>query len=84
MDRLPKERGTPRLSDEELEYYGELYVTYHIHEGGVEFEGFLTNPEYYLRKYSRGRWQGEDEGRQRRRGLLGFLRLRHASRTPSG
>jgi hypothetical protein len=84
MDRHPNERGTPRLTDEELEYYGDLYVTYQIHGAGVEFESFLTNPEYFLRKYSRGRWRGEDEGRRRRRGLLGFLRLRPASRTPSG
>ncbi len=84
MDRHPNERGMPRLTDEELEYYGELFLTYQIRDAGVEFEGFLTNPEYFLRKYSRGRWPGEGERRRRRRGLLGLLRLRPAPRTPSG
>jgi hypothetical protein len=83
MDRHPSEGGMPRLTDEELEYYGELFLTYQIRDAGVEFESFLTNPEYFLRKYSRGRWPGEGEKR-RRRGWLRLLRLRPAPRTPSG
>ncbi len=84
MDWHPYKRGLPRLTDEELEYFGDLYISYQIHAVGVDFENFLIDPEYYLRKYAKGRWADEDERRRRRRGLLGFLRLRHASRTPSG
>jgi hypothetical protein len=42
-----------RLSDEELEYYGELYAVQDIRSAGIEFEVFLSNPDYYIRKYGR-------------------------------
>jgi hypothetical protein len=75
-------RSSARLSDEELEYYGDLYVRCGIREFGVDFEGFLNNPEYYLQKYARGRWRGEGgDGQDRRRGLLGYLGLRQTTPT---
>ncbi|MGD0266669.1 MAG: hypothetical protein ABSD47_17195 [Candidatus Methylomirabilota bacterium] len=83
MERRQSERSFPHLSDEELEFYGNLYVECQIREAGVDFESFLNNPEYYLRKYAQGRWRavfGKPEGRK---GLLRFLRLRPATRTPS-
>ncbi len=83
MDRHPIEGGSLRLTDEELEYYGDLYITYQIHAAGVEFDSFLSNPDYFLRKYARGRCPGDGDRKKRRRGLLGFLRLRPAPRTPS-
>jgi hypothetical protein len=85
MARSHEKRSSHRVSDEELEYYGNLYVGSAIRDGGVDFETFLSNPEYYLAKYPR---RGEpkeraDDGRGRK-GLRYFLRFRSASRTPSG
>ena len=77
-------RSSPRLSDEELEYYGDLYIRWGIRGAGVDFEGFLNNPEYYLQKHTSGRWRaGGREGDDGRKGLLGYLRLRQAARTPA-
>jgi hypothetical protein len=68
------------LSDEELEYYAELYLGH----AGVDFETFLGNPDYYLIKYPRRDerrvGQSDDNGR---RGLRQLFRLRSASRTSS-
>jgi hypothetical protein len=77
-------RSSPRLSDEELEYYGDLYVRCAIRDAGVEFESFLDNPEYYLQKYARGHpaLSGRD-GDGERKGFLRYLRFRHETRTPS-
>ena len=77
MTRAQEKRRLQRLSDEELEYYGELYLVCGIREAGVEFEGFLSNPDYYLAKYPRrdGRRDGANNGAARR-GLLRFLGLR--------
>jgi hypothetical protein len=81
----PREgRLVPRLSDEELEYYGDLYLTRGIREAGVDFASYLSNPEYYLTRYGKtdevpdGR---DDDGRAALRQLI---RFRSASRTPSG
>ncbi len=73
-----------RLSDEELEYYGQLYVRYTIRQAGVDFETFLDKPEYYIQKYAKGHAaNSRKDGDKPRKGLLGFLRLRQVSRTPS-
>jgi hypothetical protein len=82
MPRPQEKRSSQRWSDEELEYYGELYLSREMREAGVEFEGFLSNPDYYLLKYPRkdGQRDGKDDGRDRR-GFRRFLRLRSASRT---
>ncbi len=37
-----------RISDEQLEYYGDCFVQWKIRKLGVGFEGFLACPEYYL------------------------------------
>ncbi|HSB72816.1 MAG TPA: hypothetical protein VLT62_26120 [Candidatus Methylomirabilis sp.] len=80
MDRRQNERSPDRLSDEELEYYGDLYIECNIREVGLDFESFLGNPDHYLRKYARERWRaGRDDGRNRRRGILGYLGLRPAA-----
>lgn len=85
MPRPPNPRSLPRLSDEELEYYGGLYIRCVIRNVGVDFETFLENPEYYLEKYAKGHpaISGRD-GDGGRKGLRSYLRLRHATRTPSG
>ena len=84
MERRQNDRSPDHLSDEELEYYGDLYVECHIKEAGLDFESFLGSPEHYLRMYAQGRWRaGRDDGRKRRKGLLGYLGLRPATRTPS-
>ncbi len=66
----------PRLSDEELEYYGDLYIRCKIREAGVDFENFLSNPEYYLQKHARKFQANSDaDGNGRRRSLRKFLHL---------
>jgi len=84
MANSQKPRSSARLSDEELEYYGDLFVRCVIRQAGVDFETFLDNPEYYLQKYAKGHpaLRGRD-GDARRKGLLSYLRLRHVTRTPS-
>lgn len=82
MGRPQEKHASPRLSDEDLEYYGELYLHREIRAAGVEFEHFLANPEYYLAKYpERDARRDRDGGR--RKGILQFLRLRPATRTSS-
>ncbi len=74
----------PRLSDEELEYYGDLYLTRGIREAGVDFSSYLSNPEYYLTKY--GKRDGVPNGKKAsdgREALRHLIRLRSAPRTPS-
>ena len=77
-------RSLPRLSDEELEYYGDLYVLCAIRQAGVDFETFLSNPEYYLQKYAKGHPAlSSRDGDARRKGFFSFLHLRQATRSPS-
>ncbi len=73
-----------RLSDEELEYYGELYVRYAIRQAGVDFETYLDKPEYYLQKYAKGHVaNSRRDGDKGRKGLLSFLRQSQTIRTSS-
>jgi len=85
MARPQEKRYTERLSDEELEYFAELYLGHGIRNAGVDFETFLGNPDYYLIKYPRRdeRRGGQNDGNGRH-GLRQFFGLRSASRTPSG
>ncbi len=66
-----EDRGVARrISDEELEYYGELYLQQGLGEV-VDFETFLLDPERYLQhRRSEG---ARDSGRK---GLLGLFRTR--------
>lgn len=77
MDRSRDEWSSPRLSDEELEYFGELYVRCRLREAGVAFENYLENPEYYLQKHARGLWRGKPAPPQPS-GLSRWFRLRPA------
>jgi len=85
MAQSKNERSLPRLSDEELEYYADLYIHYAIRGAGVEFEGFLNNPEYYLRKHA-PEYQAVDDqdGGGWGKSLRSYLRLRHRTRPSSG
>jgi hypothetical protein len=84
MARPHRSRSSPRLSDEELDYYGDLYVCCSIRGAGVDFETFLRDPDYYLQKHARGHPAVPGAlGEDRRRGLRSYLRLRQATRTPS-
>jgi hypothetical protein len=75
-------RSSPRVSDEELEYYGDLYVRCDIRGKGVDFESFLNNPEYYLQKHARGHPAlGGRDGDEERKDLRSRLRLHRAPRT---
>ena len=77
-------RSPLHLSDEELEFYGDLYVRCAIRGAGVDFESFLSNPEYYLQKHAKGHpaiaGLFGDGGRK---SLRDYLRLRQTSRTHS-
>ena len=53
MGRQPEPHFAARLSDEELEYYGDLFAAQNIRSAGIEYEAVLSNPDYYLRKYGR-------------------------------
>ncbi len=76
--------SSPRLSDEELDYYGDLYVRWRIRKCGVDFETFLNNPEYYLQKYAQGPWRsGEDEGDNGRVSSHSNLPFRQPTSSPS-
>ncbi len=75
MDRPRDEWSSLRLSDEELEHFGELFVRCRLREAGVPFEKYLENPEYYLQKYARGLWRTKPET-PKRAGLFGFFRPR--------
>ena len=74
-------RSSPRLSDEELDYYADLYIQYAIREVGIEFESFLNNPEYYLQKHAPKRQvaAGQD-GRGWVKGLRAYLKIRQRAR----
>jgi hypothetical protein len=82
MGRSQEKHSSPRLSDEELDYFGELYLAREIRAAGVEFDHFLANPEYYLAKYPAKDGRRDGDG-GRRKGLRQFFRLRPATRTPS-
>lgn len=84
MGSPQKARLSARVSDEELEYYGDLFVRCAIRGAGVDFETFLTNPEYYLQKHAKGHpaLAGRDGGG--RKGLRDYLRLRQTTRASSG
>ena len=82
MDRPRDEWLSGRLSDEELEHFGELYVRCCLREAGVQFENYLENPEYYLNKHARDLWRAKPAP-PKRRGLLRFFRLRIAGPSSS-
>jgi hypothetical protein len=84
MGNPQENRPVPRLSDEELEYYGDLYLTRGVREAGVDLESYLGNPEYYLAKYGTGEGVpgGTDDG-DGQEALRRMIRLRSASRTSS-
>ncbi len=85
MGNSQESSPAPRLSDEELEYYGDLYLTRGIREAGVDFQSYLSNPEYYLAKYGRKSETHDDkDDGDRAEGLRQLIRWRSASRTSSG
>jgi hypothetical protein len=84
MGNPQEHRPVSRLSDEELEYYGDLYLTRGVREAGVDFESYLGNPEYYLAKYGTGDGiPGGKDGSDGQGPLRQMIRLRSASRTSS-
>jgi hypothetical protein len=83
MGRFPEKRTSRRWSDEELEYYAELYLGRTMREAGVEFETFLSNPDYYLLKYPRRDGQRDGGPTRRPHGLRHFFGLRPTSRASS-
>jgi len=84
MGHLQESSPVPHLSDEELEYYGDLYLTRGIREAGVDFASYLNNPEYYLTKYGKTDEVPDGRANDDRAGIRQLIRLRSASRTPSG
>ena len=85
MARPQDKRSSQLLSDEELDYFAELYLGHGLRNAGVDFETFLGNPDYYLVKYpKRDERRGSQNVGNGRRGLRQFFRLRPVTRTPSG
>ena len=85
MARSQDKRSPQRLSDEELEYYAELYLDHGIRDAGVDFETFLGNPDYFLLRHPRRDVRRDDRSNgDGRRGLWHFFRPRPTSRTSSG
>jgi len=85
MTRPQDKRSSQLLSDEELDYFAELYLGRGLRNAGVDFETFLGNPDYYLVKYpKRDERRGAQNDGNGRRGLRQFFRLRPVTRTPSG
>jgi len=85
MARPQDKRSSQLLSDEELDYFAELYLGHGLRNAGVDFETFLGNPDYYLVKYpKRDERRGAQNDGNGRRGLRQFFRLRPVTRTPSG
>ena len=85
MGHSQENRPERRLSDEELEYYGDLYLTRGIREAGVDFTSYLSNPEYFLAKY--GKTDEVPDSRTNsdgREAIRQLIRMRSASRTSSG
>lgn len=84
MARPKDKRLSQLLSDEELEYFAELYLGHGIRNAGVDFETFLGNPDYYLVKYpKRDERRGAQENGNGRHGLRRLFGLRSSSRTSS-
>lgn len=82
MERPQDKRSSQRLSDEELEYFAELYLGHELRNAGVDFETFLGNPDYYLIKYpKRDERRGAQNNGNGRNGLRQLFRFRSASRS---
>jgi hypothetical protein len=45
-------RSLPRLTDEDLDYYGDLYLEHRLGDL-ITFENFLNDPDTYLQQYAR-------------------------------
>lgn len=52
--RIP-DRVVPRISDEHLAFWGQVYADNHIHAHGIRFEYFITAPEEFLDALERRR-----------------------------
>jgi len=81
MARLLDTRSTSRrLTDEELDYYGDLFLRSDLRDAGVEFETFLADPEQYLHRCGRPSDGSKDDGRRNGK-LSRLLRLRSTPRS---
>lgn len=52
--RIP-DRVVPRISDEHLEFWGNVFEANRIYEHGIRFEYFITAPEEFLEALERRR-----------------------------
>lgn len=55
-----------RMSDELLEYYGDLFTKWKLRNQGVIFERFLAYPDYYIQKLASPPGATPPPGRLRR------------------
>jgi hypothetical protein len=75
-------RSGPGLTDEDLDYYGDLYVEHRLADV-VIFENFLQDPEQYLLRYARSLSAASYRPRAGWwRTLLAALGLRPLARSP--
>ncbi|MFB3816265.1 MAG: hypothetical protein ACE147_01265 [Candidatus Methylomirabilales bacterium] len=79
MSRCEDGRQLSRITDEQLEFYGELYLQHALSEV-IDFENFLLDPERYLPREARPASCRVNTGRWR--SLLGLLRIRPLARSP--
>ncbi len=71
----------PRVSDEELEFYGEQYVRHGLAEV-VSFESFLLDPDRYLPREGRTAAASPRRSAGPWRSLLVLLGIRPLARSP--
>lgn len=79
MTRCEDGRPLSRITDEQLEFYGDLYLQHALSEV-IDFENFLLDPERYLPRDARR--VARHAGTGRWRSLLGLLRIRPLARSP--
>jgi hypothetical protein len=79
MTRCEDGRQLSRVTDEQLEFYGDLYLQHALSEV-IDFESFLLDPERYLPRDARSVRCRRGTGRWR--SLLGLLRIRPLARSP--
>ncbi len=81
MSRSEDGRPVLRLTDEELDYYGELYLQLGIAEV-VTFQSFLLDPDAYLHRHARSAGASAPTRTRWWRSLLALLGLRALAGSP--
>ncbi len=81
MSRCEDGRPVLRLTDEELDYYGDLYLQHGIADV-VTFQTFLLDPDTYLHRHTRSARVSVCRPSGWWRSLLALLGFRTLARSP--